>query len=370
MAIGFPVKADYATGDVLTAAQMNDLSGTLNTVPSTIGAYAAGKNKIINGDFRINQRAFTSVTATNTYTFDRFFTRTGGDGTGTFTPQTFTPGAAPVAGYEGTNFLRIVTAGSTSASTLMCIRQHMEDVRTFAGQTITLSFWAKAASGTPKIAAQMNQLFGTGGSTQVLTPGTSAATISTSWARYSYTYTLPSISGKTIGTGSSLLVSINVSAGADFAADNNNIGIQNNTFDIWGIQIEAGSIATPFQTASGTLQGELALCMRYYQRYDFADGAVICGGQAFSPTGCYGTMIAFPVPMRVVPSSVASGATHFKAINATAGAFLTSSAVSLSTTATGLAFNSLTVATGLVAGNATTIFSNNASCNIQIGAEL
>lgn len=35
MAAGFPVKADYASGDVLTAAQMNDLSGTLNYLDPT-----------------------------------------------------------------------------------------------------------------------------------------------------------------------------------------------------------------------------------------------------------------------------------------------------------------------------------------------
>ena len=35
MAIGFPVKANYASGDILTAAQMNDLSGTLNYMDPT-----------------------------------------------------------------------------------------------------------------------------------------------------------------------------------------------------------------------------------------------------------------------------------------------------------------------------------------------
>jgi hypothetical protein len=35
MAIGFPVKADYVTGDVLSAANMNDLAGTLNYLDPT-----------------------------------------------------------------------------------------------------------------------------------------------------------------------------------------------------------------------------------------------------------------------------------------------------------------------------------------------
>ena len=53
------------------------------------GDYSAGKNKIINGDFRINQRAFTSNTATNTFGFDRFKQFNSG-GTFTTSPQTQT----------------------------------------------------------------------------------------------------------------------------------------------------------------------------------------------------------------------------------------------------------------------------------------
>lgn len=71
-----------------------------------VGFGQAGKNMIINGDFRINQRAFTSLTTSGSYTYDRFLTRLQGDGTSTYSAQTFTPGTAPVAGYEGTNFFK------------------------------------------------------------------------------------------------------------------------------------------------------------------------------------------------------------------------------------------------------------------------
>jgi hypothetical protein len=93
MAIGFPVKDDYVTGDVLTAANMNDLSGTLNTLSGTQEAagYAAGKNKIINGDCNVNQRAFSSSTTSTSYIVDRFqFEYTGGTTTGSV--QAFTAG--------------------------------------------------------------------------------------------------------------------------------------------------------------------------------------------------------------------------------------------------------------------------------------
>ena len=226
----------------------------------------AGKNKIINGDFSINQRSFTSTTTTSVYMEDRWQSRAIGDGTTTHSIQTFTAGSAPVSGYEGTNYHRIVTTGQTSASVLSAIAQRIEGVRTFAGQTATISFWAKAASGTPNVSVLGVQVFGSGGSTAVNVTTTKKA-ISTSWVRYSFTLTIPSVSGKTIGSGDQLLFLIAVSAGSDNNAFYDNLGIQTGTFDFWGVQVEYGSYATPFQTASGgSPQSELAMCQRYYEK--------------------------------------------------------------------------------------------------------
>ena len=294
MAIGFPVKADYATGDVLSAANMNDLSGTLNTLAGA--EYAAGKNKIINGDFNINQRSFSSVTASGTYTFDRFVTNFSG-GTVTFTPQVFTPGAAPVSGYEATNFLQIVTSGQ-SASNYASIGQKIENVRTFAGQTVTLSFWAKATTGTPKIGWYALQNFGSGGSSNAAAYAGYTANLSSSWARYSITYAVPSVSGKTIGTSSSLDNYLMVSDGAGTQ------GIQNNTFQIWGVQIENGSTASDFQTATGTIQGELAACRRYYIRFGSGSDYTPYGIGWNSSTSAGQAVVMLPVSMRVEPTSV------------------------------------------------------------------
>jgi hypothetical protein len=306
MAVGFPVKDDYATGDVLTAANMNDFAGTLNTVPDVVGGFAAGKNKIINGDFRINQRAFTSTTSTAIFTFDRWRTTAVGDGTATFTAQTFTPGTAPVAGYEGSNYSRIVTTGQSAAGTFTDIRQSIESVRTLAGQTATVSFWAKANSGTPKVAVEFQQFFASGGSGNVQIYA-GQVTLSTSWARYSLTLAIPSISGKTIGTGSDggLTLELVVSAGSDFNARTGSLGIQSNTFEFWGVQLEAGNQMTPFQTATGTIQGELAAAQRYYWRNtNTGSGAQnYTQGLSISTSAVY-FGVQFPVTMRATPSSI------------------------------------------------------------------
>jgi hypothetical protein len=308
MAVGFPVKDDYATGDVLTAANMNDFAGTLNTVITPLGN-AAGKNKIINGDFAINQRGFSTATTTtgtlDAYGVDRFINNVlGGTGTVTNSVQTFTPGAAPVAGYEGTQFLRIETSGQTAAGTLTRLEQRIEDVRTFAGQTITISFWAKANTGTPNVQVNVVQFFGTGGSATVATTTTKKA-ITTSWARYSFTIAIPSISSKTIGTGITFLsVRINLSAGTTFSAFTDTLGIQSNTFDIWGVQAEAGSIATPFQTATGTIQGELAAAQRYY--YRMTNDAIKSNfGVGFNDsTTSAAIKIPFKQTMRITPTAL------------------------------------------------------------------
>jgi hypothetical protein len=262
--------------------------------------YAAGKNKIINGNFSINQRAFSSTTSNGVFTFDRWLTTA--VGTQTYTTQTFTPGTAPVAGYEGSTFLQIATDGG--ASNYATIQQRIEDVRTFAGQTATVSFWAKANSGTPKVGIQVYQIFGSGGSARVDVT-TVYITLSTSWTRYTGNFVIPSISGKTIGTSSYLDLEITVNNAFD-----GTVGQQTNTFQLWGVQMEEGSVATAFQTATGTLQGELAACQRYYWRFGAHSGGTAGAYQQYGITGYVSlttqalVQMMYPVRMRATPTSI------------------------------------------------------------------
>ena len=70
------------------------------------------------------------------------------------------------------------------------------------------------------------------------------------------------------------------------------------TIDIWGVQVEAGSVATPFTTATGTLSGELAACQRYYQ-YLSAFG---CFGYATGSGFSIMNTLPFLTQMRVTPT--------------------------------------------------------------------
>ena len=288
------------------AADIRTLGNAIDTSLWNVGFGQAAKNKIINGDFRYNQRSFTSSTAGG-YGFDRFTMAIQGDGTNTYSAQTFTVGSAPVAGYEAINFARLVTTGQTLSSSETSLRQSIEDVRTLAGQTATFSFWAKAGSGTPKVAVQIRQQFGSGGSpSAVVATYIGQVTLSTSWARYSVTGTVPSISGKTIGTTTSgfLGLALFVSAGSDLDSQTGSLGIQSNTFDFWGVQAEYGSKATPFQTASGgSPQAELAMCQRYYLNLNNANTNTLAYGYGwfFSSTSAR-YMLPTPVTMRATPT--------------------------------------------------------------------
>ena len=304
-----------AKGDLITAvANANPArlgvgsDGQLLTADSTSATglsyqnnFAAGKNKLINGDFRFNQRNFTSTTTNQSYGFDRW--KLIASSGCTYSAQTFTIGTAPVAGYEAINFARLVTTGQSGTGVYSLLGQIIEDVRTFAGQTITVSFWAKAASGTPKVAVDIAQVFGSGGSAEVNTAA-GFVTLSTSWTRYSLTATVPSVSGKTLTADNGLGILLWVSAGTDFSSRASSIGIQSNTFDVWGIQAEAGSTATAFQTATGTIQGELAACQRYYWRTGPDNIYSTYGtGLSRSTTSAY-VVVKTAVTMRVPPSAV------------------------------------------------------------------
>jgi hypothetical protein len=326
--------APAAKGDLVVGSGTNDAAvlavGTNGDTlvadsAATVGLryqanFAAGKNKIINGDFAVNQRSFSSRT-TDGYGHDRWYMLTS-DGTTTYSTQTFTAGTAPVTGYEGINFARLVSSGQTLAGAYSILEQRIEDVRTFANQTVTISFWAKASSGTPSIAINLIQNFGSGGSTAVNNyPSTIKTAITTSWARYSTTINVASVSGKTIGTSSYLDLRFWTSAGSTYNANTDTLGIQSATIDFWGVQVEPGSVATAFQTATGTLQGELAACQRYYIRYKSEDGSTnnptFNLGQMVSTT-TFRFVLPFPTAMRVKPSAVEysgfrlnSGATQY-----------------------------------------------------------
>jgi len=256
--------------------------------PAFTNNFYAGKNKIVNGDFGIWQRG-TSGFSSPGYTADRWRYSAGNGGVGV-TQQTFTPGAAPSSGYEGQFFLRYAMSVASTSGT-PTLEQRIENVQSYSGQTVTVSFFAKASTSASPTSVQLVQNFGSGGSASVTTTVVSSPTYTTSFVRYSYSIAVPSITGKTIGTSSYLSLVFNWPLSTTFTS-----------FDLWGVQVESGSVATPFQTATGTIQGELAACQRYY----FVGGNAAAGIQNSSTTSRFS--VPFPVTMRTAPTVTAIAA--------------------------------------------------------------
>jgi hypothetical protein len=201
-------------------------------------------NYIINGAFDIWQRGTSFANpASGTYLVDRFtYSYSGTGATRTLSQQAFTPAELPTPSLGESDFyFRFDQSVAGTGNTFNTFVQRIEDVRTLAGQTATISFYAKAASATTMPLIRTLQRFGSGGSAVVTTTVGSSIQVGTDWQRFIYTATIPSVSGKTIGAGSSLELQFFYPPGETF------------TIDLWGVQLEAGSVATPFRRNAANL---------------------------------------------------------------------------------------------------------------------
>jgi hypothetical protein len=285
------------------------MTGNLN-VPSINGGPIAGsRNRIINGNFDVWQRGTSTGTwiapITNYYWADRWVVNSSGSGgNGLLSQQAFTVGQTAVPG-EPTYFQRWqITAAATGQTTGNCwVEQRIEDVRTLAGQTATVSFYAQGTGTLPNI--YLSQTFGTGGSTQVSYTLASNVALNASWTKYTYTVNLSSISGKTIGTNHYVNLTFMVPINATY------------TFDLAQVQVEPGPTATPFERRS--IGQELALCQRYYEvfgQYLIYSGYAGSGNVYYNPN-------RFAVTKRAVPNVVTTDVANssaFPAGNPTVGA--------------------------------------------------
>jgi hypothetical protein len=217
------------------------------------------KNLIINGNFDIWQRN-TSQTISGYGSADRYNCFHQGS-TKTHSRQSFTLGQTGVPNNP-TYYSRTVVASVSNAANYVAMQQIIEDVYWTSGETITYSFWARADS-VKNISISLIQYFGSGGSASV-NADAKKFTLSTSWQKFTRTWTMESIAGKTVVPGHGLAVVIWFDAGSNYNAQTDTLGQQSGTFDISQFQLEKGSVATEFEYRP--LAEELVLCQRYYEK--------------------------------------------------------------------------------------------------------
>ena len=316
-----------ATNAITDAAGGN--TATINGYTPTV-SNMAGRNRIINGDMRIDQRnAGAAVTAVNTgytYSVDRFAVY--GSVSSKFTAQQNAGSVTPPAGF--TNYLGITSSSAYSVPSgeLYILRHGIEGLNiadlgwgTVNAKPVTLSFWVRSS------------LTGTfGGSLR-----NNAADRS-----YPFNYTISSantweqksvtIAGETTGTwltnnGLGIFLFFGLGVGSDFSgtagawasADYRSatgavsvVGTSGATFYITGVQLEEGSVATPFERRQ--YGQELALCQRYAPVYTGLGIRIVA--QAYSSNSSVPTFY-FPVATRVPPTGITvSSVSHFSGWNA------------------------------------------------------
>ena len=120
------------------------------------------------------------------------------------------------------------------------------------------------------MALEVVQNFGTGGSPSAEVTGSGqSVTLTGSWAAFAVTFSVPSITGKTLGTNGDDYLALNfwTSAGSTFNTRAASLGIQTINVDLWGIHIKLGTHTTAAVDLykAPELGPELARCQRYYQ---------------------------------------------------------------------------------------------------------
>ena len=245
---------------------------------------AGRRNAIINGGFDVWQRG-TSVTTNgfDEYTVDRFmgYGKTSSWGGSyvatTFSRQAFAAGQTEVPGNP--KYYARLTGTSTGRKNTFST--YLEDVTTFSGQIVTLSFYAR--SSTPVfLDTQVQQSFGSV-NTVDFDPN---ITTTDTWTRYVRVFKMPSLAGETISSDSKLIVYLlrydDVPSGT--------------TLDFANAQLELGSVATEFDN-SLRYEEQLALCQRFYYTTGYQKRHAAIGSGLY-----WHESLMFPVQMRANPT--------------------------------------------------------------------
>jgi hypothetical protein len=276
------------------------------------GPLSGFRNKIINGDFEVARRSSSVVAGTGfKYVTDRWARVTTGS-TLAYAQQEFAAGVTMPPGNP--RYYGRFTVVSVASATNFAIAYHaMEDVRTLSGQTVTVTFYAKADA-SKNIGFELYQWFGLGGSPSSAITGIGAqqCALTTSWQRFDILVAVPSIAGKTRGTDGSdhLELVFWFDAGSTFDSRASSIGQQSGTFDIAHVSIVEGDArqeTDPFSPRH--IQQEVALCQRYYS----SGGTTTWQGAATSGI-VEAVNVSFPVPLRDVATNVYT-TTHVAASN-------------------------------------------------------
>lgn len=308
------------------------------TVPGALNG--VGRNLLHNALFRVQQRGAGPFTVNGNFPADRWQIALVTSTISATTPALADADRTAIGEEIATQAIQCVFGGTAGAGDFAQMEQRIEFGQRLSGKVVTLSFYAVATSGTPKIGAELVQNFGTGGSPSASVTGIGSgatAALSTTWIRYFATFTVPTTIGKTFGTGANDYTQVNLwlSSGATNNTRAGGIGVQSGTVLFWGAQLEIASAATALEKLD--LAVELANCQRFYEA-----GVSSMGHGAFAANAAGRFPIRF-VPKRAVPAVTVVSSSLSNVVSLTYSA----------TDNAGGAFIMTATASGNCAGNAT-----------------
>lgn len=203
-------------------------------------ANLSGRNVVLNGDMSAWSLGTGPFTANGVTTADGMLNYTIG-------PTCSITRESLAATDPFTYAAQIATTTASTVNEYQILYIPIDNVRTLAGETVVLSFYAKATASGKYLSTELTQSFGSGGSANVTGIGVTKHALTTSLARYQCTFTMPTLSGKTIGAGSFVAIGFWTTAGSNLNARTGSLGNQTATISITGVQLERGAVATPFE---------------------------------------------------------------------------------------------------------------------------
>jgi len=263
------------------------------TVPKVTDQVLTHRNLIINGAMQVWQRGTSHSNTTDVaYRADRWMHQN---------RQSSQTDIALVENQEVVGEIMNsykITVDTAPTDGMILINQYVENgAYSVAGKTITISWYAKQTTGSGVNTATNVEI--DSGSTFTGTGSNNSLT--SSWQRFTETFDVSSVSVSSISSPTlrHQIFFRSLSAG--------------DVVEITGVQLEVGSVATPFEHRS--YGEELALCQRYYwQIGDGVSSDIVGIGGNFGTVWAYfsGT---FPVRMRTTPTTSVNNDTYFRCHN-------------------------------------------------------
>ena len=324
------IRHNSATSDALVLSNDGSVAigtctaTTINTTNLVNATQLSNRNKIINGDFTIHQRGGTIASSNGNYTIDRWRTYRSGDSSGGFSvqqstssyPQTNISGV--IDNFKSSAFITVTSAGSAAANNNCKFQQRIEGSNcydlafgTAVAKKVTVSFYVKCSlTGT----FGMSLVNSAHNRSNVLTYTVNSAS---TWERKVVTFDGDTSGSWDFGTGTGLQLMFDMGSGSSKHASSTGTWLSGEyhgttssvklihtngaTWQVTGVQLEAGEVATPFEFRNQA--DELQRCQRYFISINNEDDKFFANGTAYGSSQGY-FVVPLPTTMRALPTLV------------------------------------------------------------------